>query len=169
MGKDIREYLERCVERLEVKRRSLDEAIRALHTLRDQSSVIGDELAEIMTEAVVRKVTKETSLFTQINQQDSNDPGDTTSEIIRDSSKFKGKNYVRVLRFFLERNNEYATNMEIRRACGITRGSVAVVLYTTHADFFERKPLAQDDKKKVIWRLSEAGMARARELSVTSK
>jgi hypothetical protein len=63
--------------------------------------------------------------------------------------------YERILDYFVERNNQPATNQMIRTALSLSRGSVAMVLYKSHADDFERVP-DYGMKSKAYWRIKEA-------------
>lgn len=62
------------------------------------------------------------------------------------------RNHVKVAEFFVQRNNEWEQAPRIAEALGLTRGTVATVLWTTHGHMFEQAPVAGSVKKKK-WRL----------------
>lgn len=58
----------------------------------------------------------------------------------------------RILRLFVDRENEWLTIPDIRNVTGIGRGPIAQVVYSTHAQEFDRKPHPSHAKMR-MWRL----------------
>lgn len=63
----------------------------------------------------------------------------------------------RLLKFYTGNDNALATNKTLRESLGVSRGSIAQVVYTTHADKFVKQRLAG----KWAWKLKEARDAAA--------
>jgi hypothetical protein len=63
-------------------------------------------------------------------------------------------NFARIRSFFVQHKNEWFEAPRIGEALGLTRGTVATVLWTSHADQFEKKPVEGSEKKK-LWRLRQ--------------
>lgn len=66
----------------------------------------------------------------------------------------KGNNFERIRDFFIANGNEWEQAPRIGEALGLSRGTVATVLWTSHRDNFERANVAGSLKKKK-WRLTE--------------
>jgi hypothetical protein len=66
-------------------------------------------------------------------------------------SQFVGTVVERVRQFFLSTDNKPASNATIRDAIGTNRGTLAMVLYTTHKDEFEKIQIA--NTHIVHWRM----------------
>ena len=66
----------------------------------------------------------------------------------------QGKHIDRVRSFFASNGNKWTTAPDIGRAVGISRGSVAGILYQTYEDNFEHKS-HPDHARMKLWRLRQ--------------
>jgi hypothetical protein len=63
-------------------------------------------------------------------------------------------NFARIKQFFVDQKNDWFQAPQIGAALGLTRGTVATVLWTSHEDQFEKMPVPNSKKKK-LWRLKQ--------------
>jgi hypothetical protein len=61
-------------------------------------------------------------------------------------------NYQRIAKFFVMNGNGWFEAPRVGEALGLTRGTVATVFWTSHADKFQKEPIPGTARKKV-WRL----------------
>jgi hypothetical protein len=80
------------------------------------------------------------------SQSDDNHDDEPPLELWGDTHKEK------ILQLFADQNNPWLSVSDIRVATDIGRGAVAQVLYSTHAELFERKPHPTHAKMS-MWRV----------------
>ncbi len=71
---------------------------------------------------------------------------------LRAPIRAKLANFARIRRFFKRHGNQWFQSSQIAHEVGLSRGTVATVLWTTHSTKFEQKPVPGAVKKK-LWRM----------------
>lgn len=147
-----RDALDRWITALTAKREAIDAAIVAIRGLYRQLDQIGPELAASLGEAALARhgyrVPAPTLLDLWIP---GHSPPTGDERGIPVPPKYTGRHRDRVFNYFLDRGNEPASNLEIRTATGLSRGAVAVVLYSEGSTF---EKVRLDRRGKQTWRLA---------------
>ena len=121
---DMIKTLEARVQILQVK---CARAIQTLKSIRAMGDLVNLETINQLVDQVTQS----------LNLGDDNE-SDGESNVTRRS--YAGTVVERVRHFFADTRNEPATNATIREAIGTSRGTLAMVLYSTHSDEFEHFP-----------------------------
>jgi hypothetical protein len=149
------ELLDQLIRTLQEKVDGLNAAINTATMVKENLSRFPaefvDGLVQAMTAAAAKSAPPPAPYPDDMDDEDDSVLAQRAGPIAFSKS---GTNFQRMVEFFHARNNHPATNHDIRTALNLSRGSVAVVLYNTHPDHFERL----DDRvpNKVAWRLSAA-------------
>jgi hypothetical protein len=83
--------------------------------------------------------------------------GDEVARLPEDAplpSRYTGTVFDRMVQFFTGHDNEPASNAQIRKAIDSNRGTVAMVLYNTHAKLFDK--IKKQDDHIIYWKLTKS-------------
>ncbi len=158
---DLRRLLEEEATNLEARRnkimKNFSESIEALRTLAKQAEMLSPAFVDAFVKSMLGTIAEGDRVNEFTEDDDGTDDTDRAAAAnhARDP-ELEGTVFMRMVQFFKKRGNKPASNLEVREAVGASRGTVAMVLYNTHADYFEK--IQVQGKKKTHWRLNAFGM-----------
>ncbi len=152
---DVSALLDKVIAILEGNKRSLEASLEALQTLKTHAQSLPVEMMDAILDSLKSIVgTRRLGRVTQPGTEEEAQAARAGS--VSDPVK---PHFQRIAEFFVNRDNHPAHNQMIQKATGLSRGAVAIVLYKSRADRFERVDLPSKPKK-VWWKLKDDAFER---------